>query len=372
MSKSDQNYGRLIIAILAVSICLSLGGQAQTCSEAKAGMQYESGNASLSKVGIADCNCPPHYYTVLHRGQTTWEYTSSSDAYHAPPEVSAYMDIEMNTTVSFGTVTWDKWLAEDGVTLRDGCDGLGGVFTTSSGCSGTASFYRDSNYGPGWPNMDCSTSFGNEICVGPPPSGDCFSEAWYIVSVLQGGLWYDTSDGCGFEKSSWNYNVDNPNTQVSPNYSASTVSITHTGSGHENEFTTAELKNMVATRAAARISNVFAAGDPQSARMLVRDESCAIETDSKYRIVITGTIPKKRYIITYLVVTKHGNGKSTSVVRTIRVTAPDARLWYYPSSDGAMLPKPSWPSVNCTADLQESITYTAVQIQLDGGSNSSY
>lgn len=99
--------------------------------------------------------------------------------------------------------------------------------------------------------------------------------------------------------------------------------------------------------AIANIPNptVFINGDPVSSN--AEDSHCATAKRTKWRIKVTGTIPGKTYIITYVQEEVDASGKTNRIVVPLTRKAKNQDPWYIDSEGGKVLEPSAWPS-GCT------------------------
>ena len=132
------------------------------------------------------------------------------------------------------------------------------------------------------------------------------------------------------------------------------------------EYTTEMLKAKVDALSRSRLPTgtgtpPWTSGDPSTIRYLQGDESCASQSISKYRFQIEGSDPKKKYTISWTVVSNDG----PSVTRKVTGIRGKAGVWYWPSEAGyVMYEMRTWPA-GCPNGGTKSVTYTAPRITED-------
>ena len=129
----------------------------------------------------------------------------------------------------------------------------------------------------------------------------------------------------------------------------------------ESEYTTAMLQSKVDGLASARLGG-FADQDPVSSNWLSATGDCARADRSKYRFVVTGTIPGDYYMVGWTEVRRSADGATVAVERRASMKAPDAATWHFPSESGVALAAPAWPEACPGGGGENSVWLTEVSI----------
>lgn len=321
---------------------------AQTCSiggPVEAWMEFATGGAELSKVGLRICTqtCVPKYYTVRENNYDRRKVTVTPSYLSLPCNYNLPGTTTTESEIYTETIILDKFINTLGF-QREGCLVDSPLQTSLANGGGLVSYIGvpscTSTASPGgpWSDPGCYSSVYNSLhpLNGPNPTGTVSVDT--CTKLLTRYILPQTSHttGCILFTTSWEYEE---------------------GTSWSNEFTTGELKSVLDSRAAARVPSGFSIGPAITYRKLNNTEDCAEAADTRFRIRISDYVPKEWYKIKWHVVKLHWNWSWEHYVIEVKQRAPTSGDFFFPDASGRLINKPGWPPGACTQGGGEYTVY---------------